>query len=160
MYLRVGGGENGAWLTPALCVGLAALLLTVVFWPITAIVRRRYRARLELSSREVSVYRAGKIGALLMLAAFSAWAISIISMFSDLNKTTEAFDPVLHFDQIFGFLAFVGGFVLILWNLWTVWTVGNRRWPAKLWSIVLALSGLVVLWVAFAFHLISWGVNY
>ncbi len=160
VYLRVGAGENGAWLTPALCIGLVALLLTVVFWPITAIVRRRYRARLELSSREVTVYRAGKLGALLMLAAFSAWAISIVSMFSDLNKTTEAFDPVLRFDQIFGFLAFVGGFVLILWNLWGVWTVGNRRWPAKLWGVVLALSGLVVLWVAFAFHLISWGVNY
>ena len=160
VYLRVGGGSNGAWLTPALCASLVALLLTVVFWPITAIVRRRYRARLDLSQREITAYRAGKIGALLMLAAFSAWAISIVSMFSDLNKTTEAFDPVLHFDQIFGFLAFVGGFLLILWNLKTVWTAGDRRWPAKLWSIVLALSGVVVLWVAFAFHLISWGVNY
>jgi hypothetical protein len=81
-------------------------------------------------------------------------------MFSDLNKTTEAFDPVLRFDQIFGFLAFVGGFLLILWNLVTVWRVGNRRWPAKVWSIALALSGFVVLWVAIAFHLIGWGVSY
>ncbi|HET7924034.1 MAG TPA: serine hydrolase domain-containing protein [Rhodanobacteraceae bacterium] len=160
VYLRADGARNGAWLTPALCVSLAVLALTVVFWPITAIVRRKYRARLDLSPRELRVYRAGKIGALLMLLAFSAWAFSIVSMFSDLNKTTEAFDPVLRFDQIFGFLAFVGGFVLILWNLSTVWRVGNRRWPAKLWSIVLALSGAVVLWVAFAFHLIGWGVNY
>jgi CubicO group peptidase (beta-lactamase class C family) len=160
VYLRADGARNGAWLTPALCVSLAVLLLTVLFWPITAIVRRQYRARLDLSARELRVYRAGKLGALLMLLAISAWAFSIVSMFSDLNKTTEAFDPVLRFDQIFGFFAFVGGFVLILWNLWTVWRVGNRRWPAKLWSIALALSGVVVLWVAFAFHLISWGVNY
>src|SRR3982750_1106197 len=146
VYLRADGARNGAWLTPALCVSLAVLLLTVLFWPITAIVRRQYRARLDLSARELRVYRAGKLGALLMLLAISAWAFSIVSMFSDLNKTTEAFDPVLRFDQIFGFLAFVGGFVLILWNLWTVWRVGNRRWPAKLWSIALALSGVVVLW--------------
>jgi hypothetical protein len=85
---------------------------------------------------------------------------TIVSMFSDLNKTTEAFDPVIRFDQIFGIVAFIGGFALILWNLATVWRVGSRRWPAKIWGTVLALSALVVLWVAFAFHLIGWGVHY
>jgi len=40
-----------------------------------------------------------------------------------------------------------------------VWT-GKRRWPAKLWSVVLVLSTFVVLWVAYQFHLIGWGVNY
>ncbi|HKE48830.1 MAG TPA: serine hydrolase domain-containing protein, partial [Rhodanobacteraceae bacterium] len=160
VFLRAPGSRNGAWLTPAFYASIAALTLTVLLWPITAIVRRRYRARLDLSSGELRAYRAGKIGALLMLLALCAWFGSIISMFSDLNKTTEAFDPVIRFDQIFGFLAFVGGFALILWNLATVWRVGHRRWPAKVWSVVLALSGFVMLWVAFAFHLIGWGVNY
>jgi hypothetical protein len=40
-----------------------------------------------------------------------------------------------------------------------VWT-GQRRWPAKAWSVVLALSSCIVLWVAFAFNLIGFGVNY
>jgi CubicO group peptidase (beta-lactamase class C family) len=160
VYMRVDASRNGAWLTPAFYASLAALALTTLLWPVAAIVRRRYRARLELAPRELTAYRAGKIGALLMLLAFGAWIASILSMFSDLNKTTEAFDPVLRFDQIFGFVAFIGGFVLILWNLWAVWSGTRRRWPAKLWSVVLAVSGLVVLWVAFAFHLISWGVNY
>lgn len=160
VYLPASATRNGAWLTPALCVGIAVLLLTVVFWPITAIVRRRYGARLDLSPPELRAYRAGKVGALLMLLALGAWMFTIVSMFSDLNKTTEAFDPVIRFDQIFGFVAFVGGFLLILWNLATVWRSGTRRWPAKVWSIALALAALVVLWVAFAFHLIGWGVHY
>ena len=160
VYQRADTMRNGAWLAPALYTSLGALLLTVLLWPVAAIVRRKYRARLDLAPRDFRGYRAGKIGALLMLLAFGAWIASIISMFSDLNKTTEAFDPVLRFDQIFGFVAFIGGFVLILWNLWSVWSGGRRRWPAKLWSIVLAFSGVIVLWVAFAFHLISWGVHY
>ncbi len=160
VYQRADTMRNGAWLAPALYTSLGALLLTVLLWPVAAIVRRKYRARLDLAPRDFRGYRAGKIGALLMLLAFGAWIASIISMFSDLNKTTEAFDPVIRFDQIFGFVAFIGGFVLILWNLWSVWSGGRRRWPAKLWSIVLALSGVIVLWVAFAFHLISWGVHY
>ena len=160
VWLRPDAAHDGAWLTPAFYASLAALLLTVLAWPIAAIVRRRYRARLDLAPAALSAYRAGKIGALLMLLAFGAWIATIMTMFSDLNNTSAKFDPVLRFDQIFGFLAFLGGFALILWNLLTVWSGGGRRWPAKLWSVVLALSACVVLWVAFAFHLIGWGVNY
>ena len=159
VYLRASTASNGAWLVPSLCVSLAVLVLTLVFWPVTAIVRRRYRARLDLPAPALRAYRAGKIGALLALAAFGTWAMSIISMFSDLNKTTSAFDPVLRFAQIFGFIGFVGGFALTLWNLKAVWT-GQRRWPAKLWSVLLAVSAFILLWIAFVFHLIGWGVNY
>jgi len=159
VFLPVEAGRNGAWLVPALCASLAALLLTVVFWPVNAIVRRRFRARLELPAPALRAYRAGKFGALLSLGAFLTWTISVISMFGDLNKTTSAFDPIIRFCQVFGFVAFIGGFLLTLWNLKAVWT-GQRRWPAKLWSVVLVLSTLVVLWVAYAFHLIGWGVNY
>jgi len=159
VFLPVEAGRNAAWLLPALCVSLAALLLTVVFWPVNAIVRRRFRARLDLSAPALRAYRAGKFGALLALAAFLTWTLSVISMFSDLNKTTSAFDPVIRFCQVFGFVAFIGGFLLTLWNLKAVWT-GQRRWPAKLWSVVLVLSTFVVLWVAYQFHLIGWGVNY
>ena len=159
VFLRPDAAHNGAWATPALFTSLGALALTAIFWPITAIVRRRYGHRLDLTSREVSAYRAGKIGAWLVLLAFVAWITSILMMFADLNRTTSSFDPVLRFDQVFGAIGFIGGFLLTLWNLYVVWT-GDRRWPAKLWSVVLVLSAFVVLWVAFAFHLIGWGVNY
>ena len=159
VFLPVDASRNASWLVPALCASLAALLLTVVFWPVNAIVRRRFRARLDLPAPALRAYRAGKLGALLALAAFLTWTVSVISMFGDLNKTTSAFDPVIRFCQIFGFVAFIGGFLLTLWNLKAVWT-GQRRWPAKLWSVVLVLSTFVVLWVAYQFHLIGWGVNY
>jgi hypothetical protein len=160
VYLPASASRNGAWLMPALYASLAALLLTVILWPIAAIVRRKYRARLDLAPQDLRAYRAGKVGALLILLALAAWMFTIVSMFADLNKTTEAFDPVIRFCQIFGVIAFIGGTLLILWNLLAVWRGGTRRWPAKLWSIVLALSALVVLWVALAFHLIGWGVHY
>ena len=63
------------------------------------------------------------------------------------------------FQGVFGAIAFIGGSAAILWNLRTVWT-GNRRWPAKTWSIVLALAAAAVLWTGFAFKLISFGLNY
>jgi hypothetical protein len=68
-------------------------------------------------------------------------------------------DPLVWLDEIFGTLAFIGGLALMLWNLRTAWS-GQRRWPAKLWSVVLTLSAASVLWFALVFKLISFGANY
>lgn len=160
VFLRVDAAHNGAWLVPALCASLGALLLTVIFWPVNAIVRRRFGARLELPRPSLKAYKMSKIGALLVVLALLAWAMCVTKMFGDLNNTTSAFDNVIRFCQVFGTIGFVVGFLLTLPNLSATWTGGGRRWPAKLWSIVLVLSAAVMLWIAFVFHLISWGVNY
>ena len=56
-------------------------------------------------------------------------------------------------------MAFFGGLALMLWNLKAVWG-GQRRWPAKVWSVVLVISAGAVLWVALACKLLSFGTNY
>jgi hypothetical protein len=80
-------------------------------------------------------------------------------MIKDVNNLGSTFDSSVRFAQIFGLIAFVGGLGMMLWNLRTVWS-GARRWPAKVWSIVLALAAFIVLWVAVAFNLISFGLLY
>jgi hypothetical protein len=49
--------------------------------------------------------------------------------------------------------------MLVFWNLRAAWT-GGRRWPAKVWSIVLAVSAAAGLRVAVVFHLVTFGVHY
>jgi len=151
--------QNAAWLLPLLAAGAAALLATALLWPVTAIVRRRYGAKLALQGQALHAYRWSKIAAILILAALCTWAMAITMMFKDLNKLGAKFDSIIYLAQTFGFLAFIGGFALTLWNLRTVWS-GTRRWPAKVWSIVLVFASCIVLWVAFAFKLIGLGVNY
>jgi CubicO group peptidase (beta-lactamase class C family) len=151
--------QNAAWLLPLLAAGLTALLATALLWPVTAIVRRRYGAKLILEGPALRAYRWSKIAAILILAALGTWVTAIAMMFKDLNKLGSGFDSIIHFAQIFGIVVFIGGFALMLWNLRTVWS-GNRRWPAKVWSIVLVLASFIVLWVAVAFKLIGLGVNY
>ncbi len=63
-----------AWLLPGIYCALAALLLTAVFWPVTAIVRRRFGARLALGPDALRAYRWSKVAAILMLAALGLWA--------------------------------------------------------------------------------------
>jgi hypothetical protein len=159
VFDRVPGNEDAAWLLPALYCAMGALLLTAVFWPITAIVRRRFGATVALSPESLRAYRFSKIGSILLVAALALWGFTVTRMFNDFNNLTNSFNGSIRFAEVFGVLAFVIGSALIAWNLWTVWT-GARRWPAKVWSIVLALSAFIVLWVAFTFNLIGFGVNY
>jgi hypothetical protein len=151
--------RNTAWLLPLLLVGLAALAITALTWPIAAIVRRRYGATLALEPRARRAFRLSRIAAIAIVVAMLAWTLTLTLLLSSLDRLNASSDSLLWLLEILGTIAFVGGFVLLLWNLWVVWT-GHRRWPAKVWSIVMALSACSVLWVAVAFRLISFGVNY
>src|SRR5580700_10985305 len=159
VFDRVPGSQDAAWLLPALYCALAALLLTAVFWPVTAIVRRRFGAGLALGPDALRAYRLSKVGSILLLAGLGLWALTIIRMFNDFNNLSDKFNGSLRFTQVFGILGFLLGSAFIAWNLWTVWK-GARRWPAKVWSIVLALSAFIVLWIAFTFNLFSFGIYF
>jgi CubicO group peptidase (beta-lactamase class C family) len=159
VFDRVPGYADAAWLLPALYCALAALLLTAVFWPITAIVRRRFGASLALAPEALRAYRFSKVGSILLLAGLGLWGFTIIRMFNDFNNLSNKYNGNIRFAEVFGILAFLLGSALIVWNLWTVWQ-GTRRWPAKVWSIVLVLSAFIVLWIALAFHLFSFGIYF
>jgi hypothetical protein len=151
--------QNGAWLVPMFVAGVVALVLTALLWPITVIVRRRFGGTLALDPKALRAYRWSKIASVVILAGLITWGLTLAMMLKDINNLSAKFDSTVRFAQVVGILAFIGGFGLMLWNLFTVWS-GTRRWPAKLWSVVLVFASFMVLWVAFAFHLIGFGLNY
>jgi CubicO group peptidase (beta-lactamase class C family) len=159
VFQRVPWYLNAGWLLPLLIGSAVALLLTALLWPVAAIVRRRFGATLALDGRALSAFRGSKIGAIMLLAGLGFWIALLTWMIKDSNNLQAKSDSVLHLVQLFGIGAFIGGTLLILRNLRTVWS-GQRRWPAKLWSVVLALAATTVLWVGFAFHFIGFGANY
>jgi CubicO group peptidase (beta-lactamase class C family) len=159
VFDRVPWYANGTWLKPLFTASVVALLLTVLLWPVAYWVRRRYQAPLHLSPAALKAYRWSKIAALLILVALGLWMLAFTLMLKNNNYLDGRLDPLVWFAEIFGTVAFIGGLVVMLWNLRTVWT-GARRWPARAWSVVLSVSALAVLWVALVFKLIHFGANF
>jgi CubicO group peptidase (beta-lactamase class C family) len=159
VFERVPWYESGAWLMPLLSASVAALLLTALLWPITAWVRRRYQSPLRLDASSLRAYRWSKIGAILILAALGLWILTLVLMFKNNNNLDGRLDPLIWLNQIFGTLVFIGGLLVMLWNLLRVWS-GERRWPARAWSVVLTVSAATVLWAAFVCKFIGFGTNY
>lgn len=159
MFERAPIAKSAAWLTPAAAISFGILLLTVVLWPVAAIVRRRYRGAFPLEGREATAFRAVRIGALASAGAIAAWVGTVLGMMSDLKLMSSAFDPVLYALHILGTIGVVAGFLIAIWNVSVVWR-GRRSWFAKLWSLAILAATAVLLWVAVAFHLVGLGVNY
>ena len=152
--------RNSGWLSPVFFVSFGALLLTVLFWPIAAVTRRRYGAALTLNAPGMRAYRLSKIGATAIVAGVVLWGTLLALLLQRNDLMVSGFDWLLHLAQLLGIVGFIGGFSCMLINLRAVWMGGARRWPAKAWSIVLSISAFFVLWVAAVFHLLSFGVNY
>ena len=159
VYDKTPAAKSGAWLMPALMASLAALLLTVILWPVTAIVRHRHGKTFALEGRQAQAHRWVRIGAAASATAIIAWFVTVTTMFGSLTLLSSKLDwwlMVLHFA---GSLAVLGGLGLALWNLVVVWT-GGRSWFAKLWAVVLLASTGVLAWIAIAFHLVGLSVRY
>ena len=160
MYMERSSGAKGVgWLMPSLIAGLAALALTVLLWPVAALVRRHYKRPLPFGGREAKAYRWARIGALLSLAAVGGWIGTILLMFSKLELLTAGMDWVVLTLHILGTLAVFAGLALAVWHLLVVWQA-PKRWLGKIWAAVLVLATAVCLWVAIAYHLVGISTNY
>ena len=159
VFDRSSGLKGIGWLMPATVVSLGVLTLTVVFWPIAALVRRHYRKPLPYTGREAKAYRWGRIGALATLVGVGGWIGTIFWLFSDLTMLTSRFDWLVVLLHVVGTIAVFAGFALALWHLSVVWKAPKRR-LGKLWAIVLAFSSLICAWVAIAYHLVGISANY
>ena len=150
---------NSGWLLPLLSASVVVLLLTTLLWPVTAMVRRSYRSPLALDPISLRAYRLSRIGAVGIVVALLLWGLILALVLQDTGTLGGRLDPLLWLAELFGLVAFVGGLALICWNLRIVWR-GQRRWPAKVWSIAMAIAAITILWAAYIGGLLALGSHY
>jgi hypothetical protein len=159
IFYRPAWYKNSALVLPLLIASLAIFLLTVLLWPVRALVRRYYKRPLVLEGALRRTYLWSRVASLAILLTMAGWFALLLAMLSSLELLSAASDPFVYLLEAASFVTFLGGAALLAWNVWASWK-GGARWPGKTWSILLFLSALIVLWVALAFHLLSFGANY
>ena len=157
-FLRVPFWRSASFVLPLLLGAAVVLILTVVFWPFNALVRRHYGIGLRLSPREAFSRRLSRLGALVNVTFLAGWAFVTMNLVSHLYAFNDSLDPWLRALQVIGVLG-VFGAVAALWDAWLV-VRGRRGWTAKSWSVVLAAASLVIVWLDFAFQLIGISLEY
>jgi hypothetical protein len=159
VFDRTPASIASSWILPLTYVSLAILLLAFLHWPVSALVRRSYKATLPVEGRARQAYRLVRLFSGLVLVVLIGWAIVVTSMFSDLSNLTSDSDGKLWFMQIVGLIVFLGTVGLAAWNVLLAWKTG-RRWPSKVGAVLILLAALMMLYVAFTFGLLDMTVNY
>lgn len=151
--------KSSGWLLPAFGIGLGALLLTVLAWPVSALVRRYYGTPYRLQGRDARAHRIMRLAALAVLVVTFAYLGFLGTMLSNLDLTSPSSDTVVRVLRLLALVVLPIGALVSLWNLGVVWG-GRRRWTAKLWALVLALGCLSILWVGAVFSMMGYTANY
>ena len=144
---------------PLLAASLTVLLLTVLAWPVSALVRRHYGVRYALSGADARAHRLARFTALAVLLSIGGTLGFVVTMLGDLEMTGPSSDKWINLLRLFALVVLPVGAALSVWNAWQVLR-NRRRWLAKLWAVLLALSCLFLLWIGFANHLIGYGAYY
>ncbi len=159
MFLPTPWWRSPAWLLPLIGLAVVALVLTLIQWPAAALVRRHYRVASPVVGPAAVAQRRMRLAAVAVVVVLVAWGATFSIMLADLAALNGRKDPWLWALQLLSLVVFVGAAAVALWHARAVWTA-NRRWPAKVWSITLAVACTTVLYVAVVYKLIAFDVNY
>jgi CubicO group peptidase (beta-lactamase class C family) len=151
--------RSPGWLLPAVGISFAALLLTTLLWPVAAIVRRRNHLKLELVGRDERGRVVSRVAAVVVTLVSLAWLGLFVTISSRTAMLEPSLDPWLFLMHLVSILGYVGGAIALIWSAAIAWT-GRRRWPGKIWTSVLAVSAVAMLWMAWVYHLTSFTSRY
>ncbi|MET0581063.1 MAG: serine hydrolase domain-containing protein [Pseudoxanthomonas sp.] len=144
---------------PLLVASLTVLLLTVLAWPVSALVRRRYRVPYGLSGSDARAHRLIRLTALAVLLSIGGTIGFVVAMLGDLEMTGSGSDLWINALRLLATVVLPVGAAISVWNAWLLLR-SRRLWLAKLWAVLIALSCLFLLWIGFANHLIGFGAYY
>jgi CubicO group peptidase (beta-lactamase class C family) len=159
VYMPAPAGTNAAWLLPALLVALALIVLAALFWPIRAGLRWYFGATFALKGPALVAWRLSRLASWLVVIATAGW-LGLITAFSiDIGSIGGPLDWLIQSLRVLSPLA-AAGLVLSAGWLFVLVLRLKRLWGMKLGAFLLTLSGLVCLWVVWAYNLYGLGLVY
>lgn len=156
---RYPASRDPSWLLPAVIAAVVATLGTVLLWPIAAWSRRRHGVQLPLQGAALQAHRVSRWATVALVVPTVSWVVFVLLAASGENLLTGGFDGLVIAIEVASILGYAGGTLALLWATREAWRHG-RPWAARLWTLVLALSGVLLLWTAFTHHLMNFQLHY
>jgi len=135
---------------------LCVIALTLLLWPVAAILRKHYEKPLSLEPAAKRL----RLWMRLVCFAIVVFVVGLLIFVSSTDKPlTERNDFGLHLLQVLGLLTGVGALIAIYSSLKSWGDSGQWFWY-KLWNTFLALSCVGFFWFIYHWHLLNFHLNY
>jgi CubicO group peptidase (beta-lactamase class C family) len=157
IFQRVGVLENKSFNLSLLIFGLSVVLLTVLLWPVGAILRKHYGHPLDLAPAERRRRLLVRMVCVLFLGLCIGW-VSVLSATDDI----AAINSLPRWVVIFGLLGLLCalGAILVVWNALRSWRTANKWIWAKLHDVTLALACLALVWFLLNWKLMNFNLHF
>jgi CubicO group peptidase (beta-lactamase class C family) len=156
---RVPALKNGTANFILIQFAMAVFILTLVCWPVGAVLRHHYEKRLELS-KQYQVLRAWMRAVCVVdvafLALFAEW---ISGVQNNLTLLSSSFDGWLHALQALGVLG-VAGAVLSLYYCIYSWGTNSLWIWTRIWNTLLLLACSGYMFFVVNWHMLNFHLNY
>jgi CubicO group peptidase (beta-lactamase class C family) len=159
IFQRVGLGQDRKVLLPVVLVSLALMALTLLLWPVAALVRRHYRRPLELTPQQRRIRLAVKIVVALDILFVAGIAAIVVYGLTNIAAFNDGLNKWIYLAQFIGVLGAVGT-VVVLYDAINSWLSKGRTIWYKLNATILALACFGLLWFVFVGNLLRFTSKY
>jgi len=151
--------ENSALQLPMIIGALAIFVLTLLLWPVAAIIRRHYGKVLDLPPAQRRLRLVVHLVCVVDLVFLLGFLVFFSVGMRKLEMLGPRFDALMRAIQIVGWLGVVGT-VAAVYNVVRTWTVPDRWLWSKLADTVIGLACLAFVWFVFTWNMLHWSLRY
>jgi len=158
IFQKVGFWENKYFNYTLAIFGLVVVVLTVLLWPVGALVRKHYGRPLDLTPVQRKLRLGARLVCILFIVFFGGW----LTVLSTAMSSPGAINALAPWIICFGILGVLCGFgaVLACVNALRSWSTPNRWIWTKLHDTALALGCLSLVWFAITWNLMNFNIHY
>ncbi|MGC2695814.1 MAG: hypothetical protein WA738_08480, partial [Candidatus Angelobacter sp.] len=142
------------WLILAVLIVLG---LTLLFWPVAAIVRRHYHRRLELDAGSLRLRPWVRLICAVDIAFLALFYLTIAS--DTPGALSSRNDLKIHLIQTLGTLGALGTFVILV-AFFRSWKDRNEWLWARAWNGLLLVACIAFVWFSYHWNLLNFNMNY
>jgi len=143
---------------PLIICAVVILALAIIFWPISALLRRHYGQPLSLSPQQRRLRLLVRLVAIIDIVFLAAFLLFFSMAEKDIGILSPRFNPLLRLIQIVGWLGVIG-MLVALFNAFRSWR--EPRWfCSRVGESLIALACVVFVWFVFTWNMLSWSLRY
>ena len=157
IFQKVGFWENKYFNDTMAIFGLAMVVLTMLLWPVGALIRKHYGRPLDLSPSECKLRLGVRLVCILFICFFGGW-LAVLAQ-SEKPGALNGLPPWIIVFGILGVICVLGT-ILVCVNAFRSWSAPNRWIWAKLFDTALALGCLCLVWFAITWNLMNFNLHY
>ena len=138
---------------------MVILALTLLLWPVAAVIRRHYKQQLNLTPQQRRLRLLVRLTCLFDLL----FLIGFVAFFSlsekDIGMLSPRFNPLLRVIQIVGWVGVLGT-LAVVYSAFLAWRDQARWLWSRLSESLIALACIAFVWFVFTWNMLHWSLRY